>query len=151
MRLAISEIIEATSGEAIVAPASADALVVGLTWDSRNVSAGCLYVALPGERVDGHTFVTGAIEAGAACALVTQEPDAAAIDTARTAGAAIVLVSDAQQALIDLARFWRGLQRQNDDEEPGARRSFRRLCRDGHVGQPEQRAWCSEDHSERFG
>lgn len=108
MRLAISEIIEATSGEAIVAPASADALVVGLTWDSRNVSAGCLYVALPGERVDGHTFVTGAIEAGAACALVTQEPDAAAIDAARTAGAAIVLVSDAQQALIDLARFWRG-------------------------------------------
>ena len=108
MRLAISEIIEATSGEAIIAPASADALVVGLTWDSRNVSAGCLYVALPGERVDGHTFVTGAIEAGAACALVTQEPDAAAIDAARTAGAAIVLVSDAQQALIDLARFWRG-------------------------------------------
>ena len=108
MRLAISEIIEATAGEAIVAPAVADALVCDLTWDSREVLAGCLYVALPGERVDGHAFVASAIESGAACALVTQEPDAAALDAACKAGASIVRVSDAQQALVDLARFWRG-------------------------------------------
>ncbi|MFX4271321.1 UDP-N-acetylmuramoyl-tripeptide--D-alanyl-D-alanine ligase [Propionibacteriaceae bacterium Y1685] len=38
--------------------------------DSRAVSDGSLFVALPGERVDGHTFVGTALSAGAGAALV---------------------------------------------------------------------------------
>lgn len=43
---------------------------VGMTQDSRKVRRDNLYVALPGERVDGHRFVDAAAQADAAAALV---------------------------------------------------------------------------------
>lgn len=107
MRLSIAEIVEAVSGEFAAAPFDAEAEAFGLTWDSREADAGCVYVALPGERVDGHAFVAAAIRSGAVCALVAHEPDIDALDAARDAGAAIVKVADTQEALVDLARFWR--------------------------------------------
>lgn len=107
MRLSIAEIIEATGGKAVVAASDAQASACAVTWDSREAGEGCLYVALPGERVDGHDFVEAAIRAGAACALVSREPAEAALGAARAAGAAIVEVADSQQALVDLARCWR--------------------------------------------
>lgn len=42
----------------------------GFAIDSRAVKAGELFVALPGERVDGHTFVRQIFEKGACAALV---------------------------------------------------------------------------------
>lgn len=41
--------------------------------DSRRAEPGCLFVALPGERVDGHDFVAAAVAAGAAAVLVARE------------------------------------------------------------------------------
>lgn len=46
--------------------------VTGLAIDSRAVRPGDLFVALPGERVDGHDFVPQAVSAGAAVALVSR-------------------------------------------------------------------------------
>lgn len=55
-----------------------DALVTGsVEFDSRRVGPGGLFLALPGERVDGHEFVPGALAAGAAAALVAREVDGA--------------------------------------------------------------------------
>jgi UDP-N-acetylmuramoyl-tripeptide--D-alanyl-D-alanine ligase len=48
----------------------------GITFDSRSVEAGDLFVALQGAR-DGHDFVQGALERGAACALVSREVESA--------------------------------------------------------------------------
>lgn len=48
----------------------------GVTFDSRSVEAGDLFVALQGAR-NGHDFVPGAIERGAACALVSREVEGA--------------------------------------------------------------------------
>jgi UDP-N-acetylmuramoyl-tripeptide--D-alanyl-D-alanine ligase len=45
-------------------------VVERVVTDSRAVVAGDLFVALPGERVDGHDFVAGAAQAGAVAALV---------------------------------------------------------------------------------
>ena len=42
-------------------------------FDSRRLQAGGLFLALPGERVDGHDFVARALAAGAAAALVARE------------------------------------------------------------------------------
>lgn len=50
-----------------------DVLVTDLTDDSRGVRPGALFVAVRGERVDGHQFVPRALNAGAS-ALVTQQP-----------------------------------------------------------------------------
>ncbi len=49
-----------------------DRRVTGVAIDSRAVRTGDLFVALPGERVDGHTFVAQAAGAGAVAALVSR-------------------------------------------------------------------------------
>jgi UDP-N-acetylmuramoyl-tripeptide--D-alanyl-D-alanine ligase len=50
-----------------------DVEVRSVTTDSRAVGAGGLFVALPGERTDGHRFVDAAISAGAVAAMVAED------------------------------------------------------------------------------
>ena len=57
-------------GRAIGSAGLAEVAVRGVTQDSRAVTAGCLFVAIAGQHVDGHDFVAGAAEHGAAAALV---------------------------------------------------------------------------------
>ncbi|MDF3980653.1 UDP-N-acetylmuramoyl-tripeptide--D-alanyl-D-alanine ligase [Luteibacter sp. PPL554] len=72
----------------------ADAEVTGFSIDTRSLKPGELFVALPGERVDGHDYVALAAHKGAAGALVTRPVDAPI---------AQVVVDDTQLALGDLA------------------------------------------------
>jgi len=53
---------------------SEDVILLGAEVDSRRIQAGDLYVALPGERHDGHEFVAAALASGAA-ALVRRDAD----------------------------------------------------------------------------
>ena len=69
----------------------------GITTDSRRVAVGDLFVALPGNRADGHDFVAAALEAGASAALVTARPDRL------PAAAALLVVDDTLAALSSLA------------------------------------------------
>lgn len=108
MRLNAKQIAAYTGGQFLVDPIDPSALMTGVTWDSREVCPGWLYVALPGERVDGHDFVEAALRAGAAGALVMQPPAAAAALLAREMGAAIIEVANTASAITDLARAWRG-------------------------------------------
>src|SRR5258706_13619510 len=57
--------------------ARSDRRIRGGAVDSRAVEPGNLFVALPGERTDGHAFVGAALAAGAAAALVARAPDPA--------------------------------------------------------------------------
>jgi UDP-N-acetylmuramoyl-tripeptide--D-alanyl-D-alanine ligase len=66
--------------------------------DSRQVRPGCLFVALRGERFDGHAFVEAAARGGAAVALVEQPVDAALTQ---------VLVPNSRRALGMAAAAWR--------------------------------------------
>ncbi|MDO5134969.1 MAG: UDP-N-acetylmuramoyl-tripeptide--D-alanyl-D-alanine ligase [Eubacteriales bacterium] len=43
--------------------------VESITTDSRKAQPGCLFVAIPGERVDGHSFIPQVMEAGALAVL----------------------------------------------------------------------------------
>ena len=61
------EIAQATGGTA-----SAAFEVTGVTFDSREVQAGDLFVAMPGTVHDGHKFVDQAFQSGAAGAIVAQ-------------------------------------------------------------------------------
>jgi UDP-N-acetylmuramoyl-tripeptide--D-alanyl-D-alanine ligase len=61
------EIAAATGGTA-----SGAFKVTGVTFDSREVQPGDLFVAMPGTVHDGHRFVEGAFAAGAAGAIVSQ-------------------------------------------------------------------------------
>ena len=51
------------------------AVVSGFATDSRQIQAGDLYIAIRGERVDGHDFSTQAFAQGAAAALVERRVD----------------------------------------------------------------------------
>jgi|CXWL01.1.fsa_nt_gi UDP-N-acetylmuramoyl-tripeptide--D-alanyl-D-alanine ligase len=51
---------------------SAPFAVNGVAFDSREVGAGDLFIALKGETTDGHRFVDGAFEQGAAGAITSQ-------------------------------------------------------------------------------
>jgi UDP-N-acetylmuramoyl-tripeptide--D-alanyl-D-alanine ligase len=74
IELTLREVADAVGGELTGDPA---AVVTGaVTVDSRTVARGDLFVALPGERVDGHDFLGAAGAAGAAGALVAR-PDGA--------------------------------------------------------------------------
>ena len=71
--------------------------------DSRTVAAGDFFVAIRGERFDGHEFVAGAVAAGAAGVLVERLPRAGELP----AGTLLVEAADTTAALQDLARHVR--------------------------------------------
>ena len=72
----LAAIAEAVGGELrLPAGVDASAVVRGVSIDSRAVAADELFVALAGERVDGHDFVLDAVGAGAAAALVAVRPN----------------------------------------------------------------------------
>jgi UDP-N-acetylmuramoyl-tripeptide--D-alanyl-D-alanine ligase len=76
-----AEIAAATGGVA-----SADFAVAGVAFDSREIGAGDLFVAMPGTDFDGHQFVEGAMSRGAAAALVSRpvaHPHVRVADTAQ--------------------------------------------------------------------
>ena len=75
----------------------------GAAVDSRLVEPGQLFVALPGERTDGHRFLTDAVRAGAAALLVSRPPD----DVAALGDVTIVEVPDTLRALHAVATAWR--------------------------------------------
>jgi len=72
--MTIAQLMAALNGQvAIVEQRGAlDRTVTAVTDDSRAVASGSLFVAVKGERVDGHRFVAQAAQAGAA-AIVAQE------------------------------------------------------------------------------
>jgi UDP-N-acetylmuramoyl-tripeptide--D-alanyl-D-alanine ligase len=71
--------------------------------DSRLVTGGEVFVALPGERTDGHAFVAEAVARGAAALIVTRPPG----DPAVLGDVTVVRVADALAALGAIAAGWR--------------------------------------------
>jgi len=65
-----SEIADAVDGEA-----HGDFAASGVAFDSREIGAGDLFIALKGEATDGHRFIDGAFENGAAGAIVSVPGD----------------------------------------------------------------------------
>lgn len=108
MRLNYKQIAGCTGGEFVVDPVDASELLTGISWDSREIGKGYLYVALPGERVDGHDFIDDALRAGARGALVQELPAEGTRMLARELGAGIIAVPNTYSAVSDLAREWRG-------------------------------------------
>ena len=77
IELSLAEISALVDGELTGAPSTGAAVTGSVTLDSRTLGAGDLFVAVEGERVDGHDFLGAAAAAGAVAALTTR-PDAVA-------------------------------------------------------------------------
>jgi UDP-N-acetylmuramoyl-tripeptide--D-alanyl-D-alanine ligase len=90
----------AMGGTFLVEPAHPGVSFLGAATDSREVKAGRLFFALPGERVDGFDFCAKAVASGAAAVVV----DAGRGVPAGCEGAPVIAVADPRRALGDLAR-----------------------------------------------
>ena len=99
--LTADELVTITGGTVL---ARSDRMIRGGAVDSRLVESGNLFVALPGERTDGHAFVSAALDAGAAGVLVARP-----VEAAGPAGhdATIVQVDDPLRSLQTVAAAWR--------------------------------------------
>ncbi len=76
---------------------------IGVSTDSRSVARGDLFIALKGERFDGHEYIRTASSFGAVAAMVDQSWPGQDI------GLPLLRVDDTRMALGRLAQAWRGL------------------------------------------
>jgi UDP-N-acetylmuramoyl-tripeptide--D-alanyl-D-alanine ligase len=92
IELSLGEIAALTGG--VLADADPATLVTGsVEYDSRAVTPGGLFVALPGERLDGHDYAAGAVADGAVAVLSTQPIDGPRIEVADGVAALTALAS----------------------------------------------------------
>ena len=84
--MTLAEVAAVTGGR--LHRATGDEQVTSVEFDSRKAAPGVLFLALPGERVDGHSFAAAAVAAGAAGVLAAREVDAPSVVVPPAAGAA---------------------------------------------------------------
>ena len=96
--IGIDDVLAATGGRAL---SRVDAVLTGVSIDSRTVERGELFVAISGERFDGHDFLPQAAGRGAAAAVVER-------DISARPGLALIQVPDTTRALAEMARHVRG-------------------------------------------
>lgn len=113
--LTLTDLLEALTG---LRPVINPLVITEAAIDSRQVIPGGLFVAIPGERVDGHDFVGQAFQSGATIALIEHQIalETLVIDArpghyqgvqGQVDGPVCILVENTIQALQQAAAFWR--------------------------------------------
>ncbi len=101
--LSVSEILAATAGTLL--HGRPDAVLAGVSTDTRRLTAGSLFVPLQGPRFDGHDFLRAAAEGGAGGILLANHRRS--LGAGLSMDGAVIAVADPLRALGDLARHWR--------------------------------------------
>ncbi|MCI8840104.1 MAG: UDP-N-acetylmuramoyl-tripeptide--D-alanyl-D-alanine ligase [Oscillospiraceae bacterium] len=101
--LTLRQLLEAVNGTLLGDFDDLDAQAVQVSTDSRNITPGCLFIPLEGERFDGHSFIQAALEAGAAGCLTARERES------YLPGRFYIKVRSTQRALWELARYYKKL------------------------------------------
>lgn len=94
------EILWATGGE--IVREGKEAIFGEVVTDSRRVRKGAVFVALKGERFDGHAFLREAVRRGADCLIVHERPKVSHLKDVT-----VITVRDTLEALGDLAHYRR--------------------------------------------
>ena len=97
--MTLENIEKACGGRYIGTEAEKKREVLGVVIDSRQVESGYLFVAIPGEKVDGHKFIPDVFAKGAAAVLSEQQLEDPA--------GPYILVESTTKALRDLAEYYR--------------------------------------------
>lgn len=98
--LSVADVCAAVEG--VASGVDGRASITGVTADSRAVNEGDLFVAIAGERVDGHDFAAEAVRGGATCVLASR-----ALSDATGAPLPCIVVSNPVAALGRLASWYR--------------------------------------------
>ena len=77
--------------------------------DSRHVAEGGTFIALPGNKQDGHDFIADAVKHGARSVIINQDKKTSldALSKKQRDSLAVAIVPDTYTALYDLAAAWR--------------------------------------------
>jgi len=113
--LNLADVIEAITG---TRPAGVNTLLTESFIDSRLCIPGSMFIAIPGERTDGHHYVGAAFQKGAVVAIVQQDLNSQYPTIKVSAGMALtaadlpvlpfcIQVVNTIHALQTIARFWR--------------------------------------------
>ncbi|MGI6027797.1 MAG: UDP-N-acetylmuramoyl-tripeptide--D-alanyl-D-alanine ligase [Candidatus Heteroscillospira sp.] len=86
-------------GKFVGDPAVLDREISFVTRDSREAGEGCLFAAIPGERVDGHDYLESCRQSGALCAICQRDPGYTELP--------YILVDNTQTALGALSAWYR--------------------------------------------
>ena len=97
----LDRIAAALAGEAVGKLPRGSAELTGITTDTRKIGKGNAFLALRGERFDGHDYLRDAVRDGAAALIVSRAPK---VDTL---GVPIFEVRDTLIALGALGHYWR--------------------------------------------
>ena len=100
--LTLNQIAAAVHGRLLGEGFDAEQTVSEVCTDSRKIKKGCLFLPLVGEKFDGHDYIGASLEAGAAACLTAVEP------VELKPGKAYIRVENTQDALRDLASWYRG-------------------------------------------
>jgi UDP-N-acetylmuramoyl-tripeptide--D-alanyl-D-alanine ligase len=113
--LTLADVLEVLTNER---PSQATHVITEAVIDSRRVIPGSMFIALPGERVDGHDFVGAAFEGHACLALIDKDLSdkfnvldlreglpSGGLD--RFELPCCLLVENSLKAMQDIAHFWR--------------------------------------------
>jgi UDP-N-acetylmuramoyl-tripeptide--D-alanyl-D-alanine ligase len=103
MSLKLKDIHRSVDGEWATSPTGG--VIQDVSTDSREIGHGDLFVALKGDRFDGHDFVDEVKEKGAKAAIVSRVPE----ELSEDGEFGLIKVEDTLQALGDLARYYRGI------------------------------------------
>ncbi|MBR2189884.1 MAG: UDP-N-acetylmuramoyl-tripeptide--D-alanyl-D-alanine ligase, partial [Eubacterium sp.] len=96
--MTLQAIAEACGGVLAGGEFRADQEITAITTDSRNVTCGCLFVAIAGKRADGHDFIEDVIKEGALAVLVERDPGAVTFP--------FILVESSLQAVKAIAKYY---------------------------------------------
>ncbi len=99
--LTLQEIAAAVEGK-LSANADGKSVICHVTIDTREIRQGSLFVAIKGERFNGHDFIVKAFELGAAAVISSRA-------SAAVSNAPVILVEDTRIAFGMLASYYRSL------------------------------------------
>ena len=99
--IALGQLLEAVGGELLGEFSDLNAPIPQVDTDSRAIHLGALFIPLAGERFDGHAYIASALDSGAAGCVTARELGE------YLPGKYYVKVSDTQQALRDLAAWYK--------------------------------------------
>jgi UDP-N-acetylmuramoyl-tripeptide--D-alanyl-D-alanine ligase len=106
LSISLNELLKVTGGKLWNDAKGNQIMATGVSIDSRTIQKGNLFVAIPGERFDGHQFVSDAAKKGAGVVIVSKaKMDQVKPEEFKTTS--MVVVEDTKKALREIASWHR--------------------------------------------
>lgn len=109
IELKYNQLLDIVKGKPFPEGPFADFRIKGLSIDSRTIEPQNLFMAIKGEKFDGHDFIKLALDKGASCVVISENrlKNKEIPYVSSTSGKRAVLVKDTRTALQDIAKWYR--------------------------------------------